>query len=133
MGVIAVGCLAEGPVQMLEGGGRVAGIQRDGGGVDGFGGRLRSGWASRRLTLADLQEKTSALDELALVRIALNDIPEARGGRLEIMPLECPDARFIERQRLVERGLPRGRWRWRYGFSPKGLFDRGGTFGGRRD
>src|SRR5262245_61242992 len=107
--MVALGILRERPVQVLECGVRIARVQCDCCGVNRLGGRLRSGGSPRRFPLAHLQIQPGSLDQLALVRISLNDVPEVGGRAAKIMTLQPSDAGLVQSQGLVERWPPR-RW-----------------------
>ena len=98
MGVVAVRSLLQRAVEVPEGAFDVAGVQRDGRGVDPFGRCLGAGWPAGGFTLADLQIEPRALDELALVRVPLNDAAEAVGGRREVVALQRADACLVDRE-----------------------------------
>jgi hypothetical protein len=122
VGVIAVGVLAEGALQVIQRTGVIAGIQRYRRGVDLFGRRFRYRRLSRRLALAHAQIQARSLEELAFVGVTLEHGPEEPGGTLKIVALEGLNTAFVDRYRFVEAGLSHGdgsfcRWGhlWRWG------------------
>ena len=110
---MAVRLLLEGALQVAERRVRIAGAQRHRRGVDPLGGRLRAGRPLRRLAFADPEVEPGALDELALLGVALEHLAERLGGAGVVVPLQPPDAALVDGDRLVEAGLLRRRWRRR--------------------
>ena len=71
VGVVAARLLVERPLDVPERGVRVAGAQRHRCRIDALGGRLRAGGPLGGLAFADAEVEAGALDELALLGIAL--------------------------------------------------------------
>ena len=83
----------------------IAGVQRDGRGIDALRGVLGPAAGARGFALADPQIEARALQQLALLGVALDDGPEEPGGGLEVVPLERLDAALVDRDGFVEARL----------------------------
>jgi len=90
---------------------------------------LRTCGALGGLALADAEVKPGALQELTLLRVALNDRSEGRRGAVEVVLLQGTDSGFVQGDCLVESRFAWGdRRRWR--FLPLGWNARLGAKGG---
>jgi hypothetical protein len=85
--MIAVRVLLQGFGEVSQGSVGIPGVERDSCRVDALRGRLRAGRATGGLAFADLQIQPGPLDKLTLVRVLLNDVPEAVCCDAKIMTL----------------------------------------------
>ena len=112
--MIVPGVRAQGLLDVAERRRLVARVQRDSAGINPFVGRLRRRLLRLELALADLQVEPGPLEQLAFVRVALDDIAEGLGGRCEIAALQRLQPALVHRHGLVI-GRLSGRWRSRRG------------------
>ena len=113
--VIVFGIFGERSLQVLDRGGLVAGVERNGCGVDTFFGGPRRGFARRQLAFADLQIEPGALEQLPLIRVPFDHHTQRVGGGTEVVALERLESPFVQRDRLVIRRLSGRRRRRRRG------------------
>ena len=104
--VIVLVVCRNGALEVTQGAGVIAGIQRDGRGVDGIPAVASTGGACRAISRSrNPDEHPGALDELAFLGILVDDAAEQLGAGGIVVTLESLHATFVDRDSLVEARL----------------------------
>src|SRR5262245_61628331 len=132
MRVIVLRILGERALQVVDGRGLVAGVERHRRRIHPLLGGSGIGLLRHQLALADLEIEARALEELALVGITLDDAAQGVGGGGKVMTLKGLKAALVEGDGFVIGRLPQWRRRWLRSSGSRVNGGGAGGFGARR-